>query len=561
MFTMKQLSDTNDLVSLALVHSALHRLVIPQIYSRFDIVWPDPHRHHRTRPAVDALTHGLATLVMASNAFWKEPEIGCLHDQAAQTSTPSKSIPRRGNNYATFTKHFSIGNGPPDLVQEYVMTKESGWMLGTLAALALARMHNLESFVWDMPSGIIASIWNSLSSLGDRDTCRLERVWTRWHKSPNTSLYSSAPSGAPWVFMPSQPSGGVGANLTGFLSSIGALAKRGSIVQPTYSVLPPIKSLNVLDIDELAYIEEMATCVEKSWEALRELRVGIAEHAQPYEWNRSHASDDYLRTDVSPLAMHKRKGGVLGSLLGRRKWADERSLVWPATRLHLEVLELERVYLSPVTLLAGLDWSHLTELTLLDCPMTDVFWEATCCKMFNAKLADLETARLRVSMKKPLFPCVMLRLKKLFTNTVTKPLMHFLRFALTPNTLEVLILQASSNPAQFTEVRLREIFSGPVKSHHASLKKLSIDSSWRGSDKDAGTLASQMKTRYRRWMLHKTQLHYLTSGAMSQLREVCVVVRYGDWVSFRRCKTCQHGAQLIPLRSTPSSSASQTSLP
>ena len=50
---------------------------------------------------------------------------------------------RRGNYFSQFTKKFSLGNGPADWVAEYLVTKESGKMLGTLVALSVARMPNL----------------------------------------------------------------------------------------------------------------------------------------------------------------------------------------------------------------------------------------------------------------------------------------------------------------------------------------------------------------------------------------------------------------------------------
>ena len=50
---------------------------------------------------------------------------------------------RRGNYFSQFTKNFSLGNGPADWVAEYLVTKESGKMLGTLVALSVARMPNL----------------------------------------------------------------------------------------------------------------------------------------------------------------------------------------------------------------------------------------------------------------------------------------------------------------------------------------------------------------------------------------------------------------------------------
>jgi hypothetical protein len=65
-----------------------------------------------------------------------------------------------------------------------MITKESGKMLGTLVALAVARMINLETFIWDMPTGVLRDVWLALSSLQDKSPpghCRLERVLVRWH--------------------------------------------------------------------------------------------------------------------------------------------------------------------------------------------------------------------------------------------------------------------------------------------------------------------------------------------------------------------------------------------
>ena len=388
-------------------------------------------------------------------------------------------------------------------------------MLGTLVAVAVARMHNLESFIWDMPSGILTDIWISLASLGDYEGCRLERVWTRWHKSPNSAMYSAAPAGAPWGFtLPS----------TEFLATAGGLTKRDSVMGPTYSRLPPLKSLSVLDIDELTYVEDMSACIAKSWHKLRELRVGIAKHAESYEWNRSHASDLIRRGDASPLALHKRRGGVLGNLLGRGRCTQEESSTWPERRLELEILELERVYLSPLTLMAGLDWTRLTELTILDCPMADVFWDSACCKMFHAKIAQLEDPSTQVSRYRPMFPEFNLRLKKLFTNTVTKSLLYFLRNTLQANTLETLILQ--EHIGHPSDVSINEIFTGPVRRHRGSLKKLAIDS----GSRPASTEAPAARMSYKHWMLDRRQVNYLTCGELPQLRELCAVLNYHDWV-------------------------------
>ena len=167
---------------------------------------------------------------------------------------------RRGNYYSQYIRKFSLGNGPKDLVDDYLTNKEQGKMLGTLVALALARMKRLEAFIWDMPTGILGDVWTSLSYLGDREDCRLERVWVRWHDNAAlTREQSGHPDGPETVGR--------------------SLAPRYALERvehPNFSDLPPLKSLSVLDIDELQYLDEMSVLIERSLDKLRELRVGMA---------------------------------------------------------------------------------------------------------------------------------------------------------------------------------------------------------------------------------------------------------------------------------------------
>ena len=169
LLTKTQVTHTNDLANLALVNSALHGIVTPLIYSRFDIVWPDTNSSAEPRAGVDALTYGLATLVMREDLFENavypshgssEPcqSYSCVHCGSTNyLSKEPKTLPkgskmRRGNYYSQFTKKFSLGNGPADWVQEYLVTKESGKMLGTLVALSVARMPNLVRFLFGIMS-------------------------------------------------------------------------------------------------------------------------------------------------------------------------------------------------------------------------------------------------------------------------------------------------------------------------------------------------------------------------------------------------------------------------
>lgn len=341
---VKEVTHTNDLTSLALCHSALHRLTIPHIYSRFDIVWPDSSAHAEPRSGVDALTYGLATLVMAEEIFGEAPNQQQhrrqLHNnrfnQGNKTARASEMAirRRRGNHYAQFTKKFSLGNGPPDWVQEYLISKEGGKMLGTLVALAVARMRSLETFVWDMPTGILRDVWLALSSLADREDgedCRLEKLWVRWHdNSANIDhiqgkIQHVLPMGGNKLTVLTVPIHGTTQLTTIPIPGQQQHTQSSSlnrVEHPSFSVLPPLKSLSVLDIDELAYLDEMAVLVGRSIDKLRELRIGIARHAINKDWvtvwegDEVHQVDRDYPTAGSMTIGEKRLGGVLGTLTG-----------------------------------------------------------------------------------------------------------------------------------------------------------------------------------------------------------------------------------------------------
>ncbi|KAL6707341.1 hypothetical protein ACN47E_004120 [Coniothyrium glycines] len=658
-----QLPHTNDLTSLCLCHSALHRLTIPCIYSRFDIVWPDESTHTEPRSGVDALTYGLATLVMGDDCFphqhQSRPPLPPLRSTNLQPQPPPTPypVPRRrfGNYYGQFTKKFSLGNGPQAWVQEYMITKEGGKMLGTLVALAIARMINLETFVWDMPTGVLRDVWLALSSLtyrSDGEECRLERLWIRWH---DNTIDAPVPPPAPPMILNNQnlppppnmthPSG-LGTVQAPVVvvppyapSSLTALDR---VEKPTFSAIPALKSLSVLDIDELPYLDEMSILIARSQWKLRELRVGIAPHAQQRDWVTVWEGDDLLQVDYSATTTaassisEKRLGGVLGILVGRvhnmrhseesqtpkagttgladhslestpmkaattnplpsiaslmlqerdveqdvghfsnlidesvvtnassdpqddrnlgpehityasdtaqsrpkaditsatssispqSKVADGRPDDPPLTgRLKLEVLELERVPLSVTVLRRAFDWSILSTLTLLHCSNHEQLWKVLR-RTYTPRSAypgspPPKAYKASYTLKSE----YQLNLKRIHTNTVSPSLISFLKETLAPNSLEVLFLQESRSYA--TSVTVDMIYRGPMRRHRASLRKLMIDSGEKGADGHSTT-----SSRWRRWMLSREILTFITSGRMNNLRELAVSIDYKDWHHF-----------------------------
>ncbi|KLU87358.1 F-box domain-containing protein [Magnaporthiopsis poae ATCC 64411] len=329
---VKEITHTNDLTSLALTNSTLHTLATPHIYARFDIVWPDAHMTASDTKSVDALTYGLSTLSLGSS-------FSRIRQRLARQSSRDDGRPPfnpTGNNYALHTRKFSLGNGPQDWVAEYMITKESGKMLGTLVAMAVAKMANLETFVWDMPTGVLAEIFLALASLPDHHKdgeCNLERVWIRWHDNSDATPDPGNPVTGPGpivyhVILPNNSTmTQVGIKLpsnTNHPKPKPAIPYSASVVEyPTFSVLPPLKSLTVLDIDELAYLDEMAMLIERSQDRLKELRVGMSAKVQHKEWIQPWDGPDLQQVDhdahwpgASTIG-RRRLGGVLGTLVGR----------------------------------------------------------------------------------------------------------------------------------------------------------------------------------------------------------------------------------------------------
>ncbi|ETN39680.1 uncharacterized protein HMPREF1541_05906 [Cyphellophora europaea CBS 101466] len=636
---LREVTHTNDLTALALTHSTLHDLVIPHIYSRFDIVWPEANTHIESRVGVDALTYGLATLVMASDVFGEAP-YQQRPPRARQNGGGPKNI-RRGNHFAQYTKKFSLGNGPADWVSEYLITKEGGKMLGTLVALAVGRMRNLEAFIWDMPTGVLRDVWLALASLGNRDdgnNCRLEKVWVRWHEN--------ATEGSPLASPPPTGQGVAGATtnipaiLYGTANALFQIPPYPRVEFPTFSILPPLKSLTVLDIDEKPYVEEMAVLVENSLHKLRELRIGLADHAQYDAWTMPLEDRSIIPAPLIPLdGNSQQQGGIMGILVHRfcdptqpsraesstsintlglskpmvditetpvptniksaseehenneigqlsrlmsdhsladlsltetpslyiskqRRNADQQPPAFGTTlaadvhptvsrRMQLDTLELERIYLSVPSLSRGIDWTHLKSITLLGCRNHESLWKelrrkftppnrtrtpSSTSRAVSGGLSSIFSPRNLTPLSKESIPAEEYRLniKKIHTDTVSPSLIQFIKNALAPDSLEWLFLQ--ENTTYKSSVSIDAIYRGAIRRHRGSLRKLLIDSGSR-KDEEPGPAS------WRRWVLNRELLGYITSGKM-RLRELCMSIDYKDWHYF-----LQRLPQLSSLRS------------
>lgn len=137
----------------------------------------------------------------------------------------------------------------------------------------LTQSDNQESFVWDMPTGILKDIWIALSSLGDYQSPKLEKLWVRLHDngaaSSEAQVTQTNTAPQPTQATPAQTQ----YEFRGFPRLVLAKIHRE---EPNFSIMPPLRSLTVLAIDEIAYLEEMSVLLDRSLDKLRELRIGFA---------------------------------------------------------------------------------------------------------------------------------------------------------------------------------------------------------------------------------------------------------------------------------------------
>lgn len=599
------------------------------MYARFDIVWPDGEHESDLRVGVDALAFGLGTLAMSGSIFGPRTHriLNRGHGGAMVSNGSGRNLARRRvDNYAQFTRKFSLGDGPSNFVSSYYISTESGKMLGTLVALAVARMRNLESFVWDMPTGIIREAWEALSSLGhDSDghqtPTNLESVWVRCHDSK----VIRAPSQNSHFFLPINE-----------LSARYDLLRDSfrQIEHPNFSILPPLKSISVLCIDELAYFEELSILLLNSLGRLRELRIGISEFSELAKKRVDDAGEETFLNEPGSTALGA--NGVLGMLMSKicrcyrhpvadldhRRGAShthsvsiydrldapmpaplalpigpipsivpgvpllsddtlpvqapakqespppivyvpaslpasrpnlvhqpsrkelapregdvakeaatehenakasrdryERHRKEPPTerRLKLHVLALEHVPLSVYVLKRAIDWTVLTDITLLNCNSDEKLWGALS-KAFPPQVKDSTGSSPTRSNTTNDYP---LRLKRVHTTGVSAELIIFLRDTLAPNSLEGLFLQDRHPYPPGEKITINSIYKGPLRRHRQSLQKVSLGSGYGWNNK-----GPWKKT----WLLNREALAFITSGKMSSLRELVVSVDHKDWV-------------------------------
>jgi hypothetical protein len=319
-----------------MVHSALFELAVSKLYTWFDIYWT-PISPGNDSKAVDALSYGLATLAHP-NKFAQSVRLA----RGVRPGQLGLSRQLADHDYAKYVRTFYISYGPPEVTKEYSIVEESGKLLGTLVSLAVSKMVNLEKFTWDMDSGLLSDVFMALSSLQDEEgQSKLQKVWIRLHDKSTSDTRSSSSSSSPTIGLPTHPpppaawpgqqvNSKLATPIGNYISTDTDTAvpePRGyadlSVEYPTFSILPPLKSLTVLNIDDISYLDEMSFLIERSASQLVELGVGLSTKSvrQPFALPWDGADLQQVDHEASWPGENRisdfRLGGVLGILVGR----------------------------------------------------------------------------------------------------------------------------------------------------------------------------------------------------------------------------------------------------
>ena len=134
-----------------------------------------------------------------------------------------------------------------------------------------------------MPTGILRDIWVALASLGDYQAPKLAKLWVRMQD--NQAALQAAGLTAPTA--PQQPPQGSSDpnvappqttthNYPELFGVSSVVWSNHHIEKPSFSILSPLRSLTVLNIDEAQYLVELSELLYRSNHTLRELRLGMA---------------------------------------------------------------------------------------------------------------------------------------------------------------------------------------------------------------------------------------------------------------------------------------------
>lgn len=358
-------------------------------------------------------------------------------------------------------------------------------------ASAVARMVNLQSFIWDTSTKISEDLWLAISSLAhppEHESC-LRSVWIRFH---STAIFNLPDLDAD--------------------TFVQTLPRRHHFVDyPTLSIFPPLESITILDIDEPSYLEEMALLIERSRNRLRTLCISIDCRSQHAVW--ANPPNDSTRAS----SKWPKLGGVLEVLKGsfqdtilpylQKKSDPQASSSDNAETVNAtlkpEILGLERIALSVPILMQAIDWTKMISLTILRCQKQEKLW-----RNLRRQYAPSSTGQALSD-----YP---LKLKHLHIDCISASFMLFIKDTLAQNTLETVFLHGN---AKNSGVDIDNFYRTILYRHRLSLKRIIVN-----------VFETHSKGSVP-WKFKREMLAFISSARMPHLCELHMSIDASDWVS------------------------------
>ncbi|KAM5348332.1 hypothetical protein ACJ41O_008156 [Fusarium nematophilum] len=267
----------SDLICCALVSRHFHELASAQLYRSFNILFPDDDDIRFESP-IDGLAGGLDTFTTSEYNYAKH-----LRELSMDT--------------------VSTGVKAEHAYKPYLYSASCGKFLNTLLYLTLKKAKSLEAFRWNIRVELSRPVYRELHKIKTltKFHIRMQAGETYYITPPPLplTLDDLPPVPTHWADIPPPPPPPVfSAPLTGNVTSVPVLSasppsllpiskqppksktgKRGLTAQepPTLSGFKKLKSLSVLDIDNLDLVTELKTCVRNSSSTLTELHLSLSE--------------------------------------------------------------------------------------------------------------------------------------------------------------------------------------------------------------------------------------------------------------------------------------------
>lgn len=276
--TRSQCSQT-DLVCAALVSKHFHELASAQLYRNFHIIFPDDDDIAFDSP-IDGLAGGLDTFTTSDYNYAKH-----LRDLSMDT--------------------LSAGVKGELSYQSYLYSASCGKFLNTLLYLTLKKTRSLESFKWNIRVELSRQVYRELHQNPSLKKLhiRMQAGESYYIPPPPLPVHGGPHGGGPpvhWVdgpppLPPTMPST-ISLPLTGNPTPLPSgpppslvppskslpkskLSRRGSPSgEPsTLSGFQNLKSLSVLDIEDVDIVTELRTCIKNSTPTLKELQLSLSD--------------------------------------------------------------------------------------------------------------------------------------------------------------------------------------------------------------------------------------------------------------------------------------------